>query len=348
MLDYISSIASVADKNLEKQVVNRLNDLTKPQGSLGRLEEFVLRYCLCRGSAQVAIHNMALLTFAGDHGITAENITPYPSDVTAQMVLNMAHGGAAVSVMCAKAGIEYAVVDIGVKTGFADMPGLIKRKVRSGTDNFLRQAAMTADECEKAIRTGYELGAGSPADLMGAGEMGIGNTSCASALYSLLLDMDTETTVGPGTGSAGALLEKKKAVIAQAVSMHSKEWDGSAFDALRRVGGLEIAGIAGLIFGCASRRIPVVVDGFIASSAACVAIRMNPHVKDYIFFSHVSYETFHAAYLQNEGIRPILSLDMRLGEGTGAVLAMQIIAQAMECYTKMATFGSAGVAGKIE
>ena len=348
MLDFISKIQAVSNAELEKKVIEHLNDLTKPQGSLGRLEEFALQYCLCRGTAGASIKQMRLYTFAGDHGITEEKITPYPSEVTPQMVLNMAHGGAAVSVMCANAGIEYAVVDIGVKSDFSDMPGLILKKVGRGTKNFKIEPAMTIEECEQAMKVGFELGADTRADITGTGDMGIGNTSSASALYSLLLDVDAAETVGPGTGSKGELLEKKKAVISEGVTKHKKEWDGSPFDALRRVGGFEIAGMVGLVFGCASKRIPVVIDGFISSAAALVAMRMNPAVKDYLFFSHVSAETFHKSYIEQEGIKPILSLGMRLGEGTGAVLAMQIIVQAMECYNKMATFSSAKVSERIE
>ena len=348
MLDFVSEIQAVSNAELEKRVIEHLNDLTKPQGSLGRLEEFALHYCLCRGTADAAIKQMNLYTFAGDHGITEEEITPYPSEVTSQMVLNMAHGGAAVSVMCAKAGIEYAVVDIGVKGDFSDMPGLIIRKAGRGTKNFKVEPAMSIDECEKAINIGFSLGADSQSDLVGTGDMGIGNTSSASALYSLLLDVDAVVTVGAGTGSTGDMLEKKKAVVSEGVTRHKKDWDGSPFDALCRVGGFEIAGMVGLIFGCASKHVPVVIDGFIASAAALVAMRMNPAVKGYLFFSHVSAEAFHKSYIEKEDIKPIVSLGMRLGEGTGAVLAMQIIVQAMECYNKMATFSSANVSGKVE
>ena len=348
MLDFISDIQPVSNAELGKKVIEHLNDLTKPQGSLGRLEEFVLQYCLCRGTADASIKQMSLYTFAGDHGITEEKITPYPSEVTPQMVLNMAHGGAAVSVMCAYAGIRYAVVDIGVKGDLNDMPGLLLKKVARGTRNFKAEPAMTIDECKEAIKVGFTLGSDSQSDLVGAGDMGIGNTSSASAIYSMLLDVNVHETVGLGTGSTGALLEKKKAVVGEGVARHKKEWDGSPFDALRRVGGFEIAGMVGLLFGCASKHVPVVIDGFIASAAALVAMRMNPVIKNYLFFSHVSAETFHKSYLEKEGIKPIVSLGMRLGEGTGAVLAMQIIAQAMECYNKMATFSSANVSGKIE
>jgi nicotinate-nucleotide--dimethylbenzimidazole phosphoribosyltransferase len=340
------AIHPVANKGLEKEVVDRLNNLTKPIGSLGRLEEFVLRYCLCRGTAGARLSGMKIFTFAGDHGISEENITPYPSEVTYQMVLNMAAGGAAISVMCRKAGIDCAVVDMGVKSSFQEFPGLLIRKVARGTKNFKKEPAMSDEECLKALQVGQDLAKGSACDLLGVGEMGIGNTSSASALYSLLLDLDPGDTIGAGTGSVGTLLEKKKRVVRDAVLFHRREWDRTPLEALRRVGGFEIAGMTGMILGGAQSRIPVVIDGFVATAAALVAMKMAPAVKDYLFFAHASAEQFHKPFLASQGIEPILSLNMRLGEGTGSVLAMQIIAQAMECYHRMATFDSAGVSGK--
>jgi len=340
------AIHPAADKDLEKEVVDRLNNLTKPIDSLGRLEEFVLRYCLCRGTAAAKVSRMKIFTFAGDHGITEENITPYPSEVTYQMALNMADGGAAISVMCRKAGIDCTVVDMGVKSCFQESPGLLIKKIAGGTKNFKKAPAMSREECLKALDVGQDLAKGSACDLLGVGEMGIGNTSSASALYSLLLDVDPEETIGAGTGSVGALFEKKKQVVRDAVLFHRREWDRTPFEALRRVGGFEIAGMTGMILGGAQSRIPVVIDGFVATAAALVAMKMEPEVKDYLFFAHASAEHFHKPFLASQGIEPILSLNMRLGEGTGSVLAMQIIVQAMECYHRMATFESAGVSGK--
>ena len=347
MLDFIPSVPAVEDAELQQKVIAHLNDLTKPQGSLGRLEDIALQYCMCRGRADASIDKMKVFTFAGDHGITEERITPFPGEVTQQMVNNMAGGGAAVSVMCRNANIDYAVVDIGVNADFNGAPGIISRKAGRGTNNFSKEPAMSSGDCVRAVEVGMALGADAQADLVGAGEMGIGNTSAASALYSMLLDCDPRDTVGPGTGSTGELLEKKKRVVVSGVEKHKQEWDGTPFDALRRVGGYEIAGITGLIFGCLSKKVPVVVDGFISCAAALVAMRMDPKVRDYLFFAHASAETFHTAYLEKEHIRPILSLDLRLGEGTGAVLAMQIIKQATACYNEMATFSAAGVSRKI-
>ena len=346
MLDFVQPIRPVANAKLEGEVRTHLDQLTKPPGSLGRLEEFALQYCLCRRNRSAVIGVMKLFTFAGDHGITEEGITPYPAEVTRQMVLNMAVGGAAVSVMCRTAGIEYAVVDVGVNGSFDALPRLIIRKVREGTRNFVTMPAMTPNECESAVKVGYDLAVSSSADLLGTGDMGIGNSSSASALYSLLLGADPTQTVGPGTGSYGALLEKKRMAIRKALAFHKKDWDGSPFDALRRVGGVELAAICGIALGGAAAGIPVVIDGFIASAGALVAILIAPNVRDYLFFSHVSAEPFHREFYTQQSIRPVLDLDMRLGEGTGAVLAMQIIQQSMMCYTNMATFQSAGVSNR--
>ena len=346
MLDFVPQIRPVANAQLEGEVRMHLDQLTKPPGSLGRLEEFALQYCLCRRNRFAVIDVMKLFTFAGDHGITQEGITPYPAEVTRQMVLNMATGGAAVSVMCGAAGIEYAVVDVGVNATLDPLPRLIIKKVGEGTKDFVTMPAMSAKDCESAIRVGYDLAVSSGADLVGTGEMGIGNSSSASALYSLLLSADPAQTVGPGTGSHGALLEKKKITVAKAVAFHKKEWDGSPFDALRRVGGFELAAICGVALGGAAAGIPVVIDGFIASAGALVAMLIAPSVRDYLFFSHVSAEPFHREFYTRQSIRPVLDLDMRLGEGTGAVLAMQIIKQSMMCYANMATFQSAGVSNR--
>jgi nicotinate-nucleotide--dimethylbenzimidazole phosphoribosyltransferase len=341
------AVPPIENKGLQKEVQEHLDRLTKPQGSLGRLEEIALRFCLCRGRRDAEIARMKIFTFAGDHGITEENITPYPSEVTHQMVMNMLRGGAAISVMCRKAGIDCVVVDMGVKGFFRETAGLVNKKIAEGTRSFRKEPAMTEEECIKAVEVGYDLGAGSTEDLLGIGEMGIGNTSSASALYSLMLGLDPEQTVGMGTGSSGPMLERKKQVIREALCLHEKAWDKSPMDALRRVGGFEIAGMTGMLFGATSHRIPVVVDGFVASAAALMAMRAQPEIRNYLFFAHASAEQYHGTFLQNHGLRPILDLGMRLGEGTGSVLAMQVLAQAMECYHRMATFEAAGVAGKV-
>lgn len=346
--DLTSPLQSSTDLALEEKIRNHLDDLTKPQGSLGLLENLALKYCLSKKQAHSPVTKMALFTFAGDHGIKEENITPFPQEVTQQMVVNMAQGGAAVAVMCRQANIDYKVVDIGVKGVFPDMDNLIKNKIRKGTRNLAKESAMTENECNDAFKVGYDIGYHSNVDLVGVGEMGIGNTSSASALYSLILGISPDETVGMGTGSVDKMLALKKKVIKAGVDLHRTSWQGSAYEALQRVGGFEIAGMCGLMFGCAQKRIPVVVDGFIATAASLVAIRINPVIKDYLFFAHQSAEKFHKEFLAQENIRPILSLDMRLGEGSGAVLAMQIMQQALACYHEMATFSGARVSKKEE
>lgn len=343
MHDFTKEIKTIHNYDLEQKIQARLDDLTKPPGSLGRLEEFVIRYCLCRGKEEADITKMKMFTFAGDHGITEEGVSPFPKEVTQQMVMNMVNQGAAINVLCKNSGIETTVVDVGVDGEFGEIAGLLSRKVKRGTDNFSKGPAMSEEHCRSAMELGYTLAREDDGDLYGIGEMGIGNTSSASALYSLFLSIDPVVTVGAGTGAKGELLELKKRVVTQSVEKHREQWDGSGFDGLRRLGGLEIAAMAGFIFGAASRRIPVVVDGFISSAAALSAMKIFPEVQDYLFFSHTSAEHFHREFIMKMRLIPILDLGMRLGEGTGSALAMEIIKQALNLYHQMATFSSAGV-----
>ncbi len=337
----------VKSGELGKKITAHLNDLTKPIGSLGRLEEFALQYCLCKNSEFSTLNKMSLYTFAGDHGITDQKVCPFPKAVTCQMVSNIAKGGAAISVLSKNAGIDHFVVDMGVDGEFNYSQSLLNRKIAYGTNDFSTGSAMTTSQCENAIEHGSTLAIQSGADILGIGEMGIGNSSSASALYSMLLALESDITVGAGTGATGNLLENKKRIIKQSVTFHLKQWNGDPIDALRRVGGFEIAGMAGMIFGGAASRIPVVVDGFIAGAAALVAMNVDSSIKDYLYFSHASAEQFHQTFLEMFDIKPVLNLDMRLGEGTGAALAMQIICQALRCYNEMATFSSAGIEKEI-
>jgi nicotinate-nucleotide--dimethylbenzimidazole phosphoribosyltransferase len=333
------------DIELTTKVQARLNNLTKPLGSLGVLEDLALKYCQIKKNADAKLEKVALYVFAGDHGITAEGVAPFPKEVTVQMVHNMLQGGAAVTVMCKQAGIDCNVVDMGVDGDFPDHPKLLKRKVCKGTGNFLQASAMTQEECELALQHGKELAQKDGADLCAVGEMGIGNTSAASALYSLILGTAPILTIGMGTGAVGDLFEHKRSVISRAVSMHATQWDGSSLDALRRVGGLEIAGMTGFILECAKLNKPVMIDGFIASAAALCAIKADPSVEHRLFWGHISHEQYHKKFLEELQVKPILDLGMRLGEGTGAVLAVQILQQALNCYHNMATFDSAKVSG---
>jgi len=343
----LNSIEPIKQELLDK-AQKHLDFLTKPPGSLGRLEEIAARYCAIHETQYPAIHKKAIYTFAADHGITEEGVSAFPSSVTPQMVLNFIGGGAAVNVLARTVNATVKVVDIGVDHDFEKVKGLIHKKVRNGSGNFLKEDAMSENELLQALETGFSLALDAKknnTDLIGTGDMGIGNTTPSSAIYSALLNLPVQTTTGKGTGIDNKALEHKVKVIQDALEFHKNELS-DPYSVLQKVGGLEIAGICGLILGAASVRIPVIVDGFISGAAACVAMQMNSQVKDYLFFSHLSAEQGHQAVMQAMDISPLLSLDMRLGEGTGAAIAMGLFDAAINIYNEMATFASAGVDGK--
>jgi len=345
--DLLSAIEPV-DRSLEPDIRARLDNLTKPRGSLGRLEEIALRYALARGAVRPAWGSKVIVTFAADHGVVEEGVSAYPKAVTPQMVLNMLAGGAAVNALARHAGAELRVVDVGVDFDFGPRPGLFDRKVRRGTRNLAREPAMTAEETLRAIGVGADLARGAARDgaaLIGTGEMGIGNTTPSAALFSALLPCPVDAAVGRGTGVDDAGLARKTDVVRRALARHRDRLH-DPLEALACVGGLEIAAIAGLILGAAAERVPTVVDGFISSAAALVACRLCPAAQDYLFFSHCSHEAGHRTFFRLFRTEPLLDLGMRLGEGTGAALAMSIVEAAMRCYDGMATFDSARVSGR--
>ena len=341
----IDAIEPVAHE-LEPQIQAHLDDLTKPQGSLGRLEDIAMRYCMINQTLAPKLGKNIIFTFAADHGVAEEGVSAFPAEVTPQMVLNMVGGGAAVNVLGRHAGAENRVVDIGVNHDFGDLPGLVHRKVRPGTANMCKGPAMGLEEAEQALLIGARLAADAKqegATLIGTGEMGIANTTAAAALFSVLIPCPPAEVTGRGTGIDDERLMHKTRVIEQALDMN-KECLTDPLNILAAVGGLEIAGICGLCLGAAAERIPVVVDGFISSAAAYVACKLNPAVKDYLFFSHRSAEAGHAVFLDTFQTEPILDLGLRLGEGTGAALAINIIEASIKIYNEMATFSGAGVA----
>jgi len=341
----IESIQPVGTK-LEPQIQAHLDDLTKPQGSLGRLEEIAMRCCMITNTIEPKLGKKIIFTFAGDHGVAEEGVSAFPAEVTPQMVLNMIGGGAAVNVLGRHAGAENRVVDIGVNHDFGEIPGLVHRKVRSGTDNICKGPAMSLEEAEEALLAGVQLAKEAKqegATLLGTGEMGIANTTPSSALFAAMIPCPPAEVTGRGTGIDDEHLTHKTKVIEQALETN-KELLIDPLSVLAAVGGLEIAGICGLCLGAAAERIPVVVDGFISSAAAYVACKLNPAVKDYLFFSHRSAEAGHAVFLDTFQTKPILDLGLRLGEGTGAALAMNIIEASIKIYNEMATFSGAGVA----
>jgi nicotinate-nucleotide--dimethylbenzimidazole phosphoribosyltransferase len=336
------------DHSPEAAARAHLDDLTKPRGSLGRLEEIALKYVLATGSLNPVLEKMKICCFAADHGVAVEGVSAYPAEVTPQMVYNMLGGGAAINVLTRFAGIDIDVVDMGVNHEFPDLPGLVRRKVRHASANMAEGPAMSEEEALKALLAGAELAVSAYAsgyNLLGTGEMGIANTTPATALYSVFLDLPVEIITGRGTGIDDSRLEHKKRIISQSIALNASGCS-TPFGVLSALGGFEIAAITGFILGAATCRVPVVADGFISSAGAVAALKLCPAVGDYLFFSHLSNETGHKVVMEKIGARPILDLDLRLGEGTGAALAMQIIRAAVNVYNEMATFSSAGISEK--
>ena len=328
--------------SLETEVRSRLDLLTKPQGSLGKLEELALRYCLIRGSAMPPFTHKTMFVFCADHGVTEEGVSPYPAEVTGQMVENFLSGGAAINVLCRHGGIETRIVDMGVRKDTP--PPVIQEKIGRGTHNFTREPAMTREQAERALETGMRLARGArDSDAIGAGEMGIGNSTAAAALFSAFTGRDPAETAGRGTGVDDAGLERKIGAIRRALTLHRPD-PADPIGVLAAVGGFEIGAIAGLILGAAEIGRPVMLDGFICCSAALIARALSARSLECALFSHRSAERGHRALLSALNAQPLLDLDMRLGEGTGAALGIYLLEAAMKLYREMATFGDAGVA----
>jgi len=344
----VKSIEPVKDSWYDR-AQKHLDNLTKPPGSLGMLEEFARRLVAITEDPHPILDKKVIFTFAGDHGIVAEGISAYPKEVTPQMVFNIVAGGAAINVLSRHAGSEVVVVDIGVDHEFGKVEGLVHRKVMRGTRNFAKGPAMTRDEAVKTIECGIELVqsyAQKGYRIVGTGEMGIGNTTPSSAIVAVLTGSPAAEVTGRGTGISDDALVRKARVIEEAIRFNNPD-PKDAIDVLSKVGGTEIGGIAGLVLGAASRRIPVVVDGFISTAGALIAYTIEPKVREYMFAAHHSVERGHRIALQAMGLTPILDLGMRLGEGTGAALAMLLIEGGLKIYKEMATFEEAGVSDEI-
>ncbi len=334
------------DQHWIKQAEERQLQLTKPPQSLGRLEEIANRCAGIQETLSPSVQNPKILLFAADHGVCDEGINVYPRAVTAQMVVNFLKGGAAINALARVHGIELQVVDIGVASDLPGVPALVRRRIAEGTRNFCREPAMSIAQAIEAIEIGIErteLALAQQCRLLGIGEMGIGNTTAASTLTAAMTGLPAETVVGRGTGADEACLARKVEAVKRAIRLHQGHLD-RPLDLLGRVGGFEIAAMCGVCLGGAARKCSVVVDGFIATVAAALAVKFNPAVRDYLFCAHLSTEPGHAPLLGLIGQKPLLFLEMRLGEGTGAALAMGLIRSAVAAFTEMATFESAGVA----
>ncbi len=345
----ISSIKPLNTAAIEK-AKKRQAQLTKPAQSLGRLEDIAIQLAGITGESIPSLGKKRVILCAADHGVTAEGVSAFPSAVTPMMVLNFLSGGAAINALSRQAGAEVQVVDVGVASDLPKNKNLISAKIARGTANFKVEPAMTEKQCEAAIELGLQLADKAKKDKVkwvALGEMGIGNTTSAAALMAALLPCAVEDVTGFGTGINREQWLVKCRVIQEGLKLH-ESYLINPFEALRRLGGLEIAALTGVILGCAKNRIPVVVDGFITSSAFLVAYRLNPLVKDFAFFSHLSEEPGHAKFFHMLETHPLLNLKMRLGEGSGAALALNILEAAVRTHAEMATFESAKVPTKIE
>jgi len=348
LTEVLKSIRPV-DISRTNEIQSQLDSLTKPQGSLGRLEELAKKYCLITGKNKPVIRNKLIFTFAGDHGVTEEGVSAFPKAVTPQMVFNFLRGGAGVNVLAKHAGARVIVVDMGVDHEFEPMAGLEIRKIGRGTKNMAKGPAMTRDEAERAVIAGYDLVEKykDGLDLLGTGDMGIGNTTPSSAIVSVLTGADPACVTGRGTGIGDDALRNKVDIIKKAIAVNNPD-PKDALDVLAKVGGYEIAGIAGLVLGAARHRIPVVIDGFISTAGALIAAELNPAVKGYLIAAHQSVEIGHRMMLERLEQVPLLDLNLRLGEGTGAALGMSLVEAGVKILAEMATFADAGVAEKSE
>lgn len=328
----------------------RLDSLTKPPGSLGRLEELVERIAGITGRDQPALPRKAVIVMAADHGVAAEGVSAYPQAVTPQMVLNFLSGGAAINVLARHAGARVVVVDMGVAAPLPARPQLVSRRIGPGTASIARGPAMGREDAIRSVEAGIECVAGEHErglDLVGTGDMGIANTTPSAAVACAITGISPVKIAGRGTGVDDAGWRRKVAVVETALGRNLPNKD-DAIDVLAKVGGFEIGGLAGVMIGAAARRIPVVIDGFISGAAALIAVGLAPAVRGYLIAAHVSAESGHRAVLDHLGLRPLLDFDMRLGEGTGAALVMPLIDAALSVPGTMATFGEAGVSGRIE
>jgi nicotinate-nucleotide--dimethylbenzimidazole phosphoribosyltransferase len=338
------------DADAARRAQARLDALTKPRGSLGYLEEIVRRYAAIRRDAAAAFGRGAIAVFVADHGVAAAGVSAYPKTVTVEMLRNIGAGGAAISVLARRFAYELIVTDVGVETDTSATPfkGVRYRRVANGTKSFLEGPAMTIAEARHAIEIGIETAreaASGGVTLLGIGEMGIANSTPAAAILAAVTGIEPARLAGRGTGVDDQALAHKIEVIETALRLHRGNLD-DGLSMLAAIGGLEIAAMTGVCFGAV--RVPVVVDGFIATAAAAAAEKIRPGIGEHLIFSHRSAEGGHALALQAMGVRAMLDLDMRLGEGTGAALAMNVIESALALFHEMATFESAGVSEKIE
>ncbi|MDQ7970241.1 MAG: nicotinate-nucleotide--dimethylbenzimidazole phosphoribosyltransferase [Oxalicibacterium faecigallinarum] len=341
---FIPSIQATDNPVMAQALRSAIDGKTKPPGSLGMLEKLAHQIGMVQQTVRPAIVSPALIVFAGDHGIVEEKISAYPQSVTWQMVENFLAGGAAINVFARQNACALHIVDAGVNHDFGDRAGLLNRKVAAGTRNFATMPAMTAEQCTQAMQHGAELIQAIPGNVLGFGEMGIGNTTSAAAIMHALTGLPAADCVGAGTGLSREGILHKQQVVANAVAYHASM--RSPLEVLMTFGGFEIAMIAGAMLAAAERRMVLVIDGFIITSALLVAARLQPAILDYCVFAHCSDEYGHAKLLAELHGEPVLHMGLRLGEGTGAVLVLPMLQAAVHFLCEMATFESAAVSNK--
>ena len=333
------------DKGAMDSARSRQDVLTKPPGSLGRLEELSIKLAGIQGRAIPQIRHKVIFTMAGDHGVVAEGVGNWPQEVTAQMVYNFLSGGAGINVLARQVGARVVVVDMGVATKLEPHPQLISRKIAPGTQDMFLRPAMTPLQAVKAIETGIELVGSELAkglDIVGTGDMGIGNTTSSSAICAAMTGKPVAKVTGRGTGITNEQLAHKIEVVKRALAINRPD-PKQPLDVLAKVGGFEIGGLAGVMLAAAAYRIPIVLDGFISGAAALIAVALAPGLKDFLIAAHVSAEAGHKVLLRHLRLEPMLDLGMRLGEGTGAVLGIFLAEAAARVLAEMSTFAEAGV-----
>ncbi|MCX7840460.1 MAG: nicotinate-nucleotide--dimethylbenzimidazole phosphoribosyltransferase [Anaerolineae bacterium] len=344
------------DDNAMRAARARQDQLTKPQGALGRLETLSVQLAGITRNPRPRFKQPAIITMAGDHGVARQGVSAYPAEVTPQMVLNFLRGGAAINVLARHVGARVVVVDIGVAADLPAHPELVNAKIAKGTRDFSMGPAMTRDEARRAVEAGIEIvtreiapstGAQGGVDIVGTGDMGIGNTTPSSAIVATITRRPVREVTGRGTGIDDAGLARKIAAIERGIEIN-KPNPNDALDVLADVGGFEIGGLAGVMIGAAARGVPVVIDGFISGAAALIAYGLVPAVQPYLIAAHRSVEIGHRATLEYLRLEPLLDLDLRLGEGTGAALGISLCIAAAKILDEMATFGEAGVSEKTK
>jgi nicotinate-nucleotide--dimethylbenzimidazole phosphoribosyltransferase len=328
-----------------KVAQTRQDELTKPKGSLGRLEELSIKIAGIKGKMIPGFEQKVIITMAADHGVTEDGVSLYPQEVTRQMVFNFLNGGAGINVLARLVGARVVIVDMGVIGGFEPHPDLVCKMIDFGTRDMTKGPAMTRQQALEAIQAGVEVVEGEIAkglDIVGTGDMGIGNTTASSAIYAAIAGELVEDVTGYGAGLNDQQLAHKVEAIKQALELNKPD-PRDPIDVLSKVGGFEIGGLAGVMLGAAAHRVPVVVDGFISGAAALIATELAPMLKDYLIAAHLSAESRHKRLLEYLGLTPLLNLEMRLGEGTGAALGIAIMEAAVKTLAEMATFTEAGV-----